>query len=224
MIDQPGADLGSGSIKDYFDLFNPNTMIDVGAAYGTPKLYAIFKDAYHVLIEPLEEFEPYLQQSLKSFYGEYIITAVGDQKQKRDLFIEGNKLPQASFYRRKTEFQSSDPCKLRTVTVDTLDTLKVERKWKPPYGLKINAEGSEDLILKGAKNLLQETEFVYTEVSIGVYQNNNEYRLSDLTKFLFENNFLLYDIMETESLPSGKVVTAKLLFINKAVLKLNVDS
>src|SRR3989442_12701698 len=41
--------------------FAPATVIDVGAAYGTPALYAAFPDAYHVMIEPLADYEPSLR-------------------------------------------------------------------------------------------------------------------------------------------------------------------
>jgi hypothetical protein len=42
--------------------FQPATVIDVGAAEGTPPLYAVFPKAPHVLVEPLREFEPQLKE------------------------------------------------------------------------------------------------------------------------------------------------------------------
>ena len=35
--------------------FVPETVIDVGAGEGTFEIYETFPDAYHLLIEPLEE-------------------------------------------------------------------------------------------------------------------------------------------------------------------------
>ena len=38
--------------------FAPATIADVGAGIGTPPLLVAFPEAYHVLIEPLEECSP----------------------------------------------------------------------------------------------------------------------------------------------------------------------
>ena len=55
----------------------PRTVVDVGVAYGTPKLYEAFPESYHVLVEPLGEYKPYLQDILRNYKGEYILAAVG---------------------------------------------------------------------------------------------------------------------------------------------------
>ena len=53
---------------------SPETVLDVGAAYGTRDLYEIFPEAYHILIEPLQEFEPHLLQVVKHLKkAEYIL-------------------------------------------------------------------------------------------------------------------------------------------------------
>ena len=46
--------------------FEPQTVIDVGAALGTFELYRTFPKARHLLIEPIEENEPYLAKICKN--------------------------------------------------------------------------------------------------------------------------------------------------------------
>ena len=41
--------------------FNPKTVIDAGAAKGTPSLHQAFPDAYFYLFEPVQEFIPELK-------------------------------------------------------------------------------------------------------------------------------------------------------------------
>ncbi|MCK4782755.1 MAG: hypothetical protein KAV87_03315, partial [Desulfobacteraceae bacterium] len=54
----------------------PNTIIDVGVAYGTQALYELFPNARHILIEPLEEFVPHLDNLVARLNkAEYIIAA-----------------------------------------------------------------------------------------------------------------------------------------------------
>lgn len=58
--------------------FQPATIIDVGAAEGTPPLYAVFPKAFHVLVEPLREFEPQLKELTDRLGGTYRIAAAND--------------------------------------------------------------------------------------------------------------------------------------------------
>ena len=51
--------------------FVPNIVIDVGVAKGTFALYEAFPNAYHLLVEPLEEFEDDIISILKKYKGSY---------------------------------------------------------------------------------------------------------------------------------------------------------
>ena len=60
--------------------FVPSIVIDVGVAKGTPALYNTFPDSYHLLIEPLEEFEDDIRSILKKYKGTYVISAASSGK------------------------------------------------------------------------------------------------------------------------------------------------
>jgi hypothetical protein len=53
----------------------PRTVIDVGTADGTYSLHQSFPRARHLLIEPLVEFEPYLQQIAHTYDADYVLAA-----------------------------------------------------------------------------------------------------------------------------------------------------
>jgi hypothetical protein len=54
----------------------------------------------------------------------------------------------------------------REVPLTTLDSLLAQREWKPPFGLKIDTEGYEREVVRGATRVLEQCEFVLAEVSV----------------------------------------------------------
>ena len=59
--------------------FVPQTILDIGAADGTPELYTTFPEANFFLVEPLQEYEPSLQTICTQIHADYAIAAVGDR-------------------------------------------------------------------------------------------------------------------------------------------------
>ena len=57
---------------------NPATVIDVGVAYHTEELYREFRQSQFLLVEPLQEFEPNLQQICREYRAEYVLAAAGE--------------------------------------------------------------------------------------------------------------------------------------------------
>lgn len=108
--------------------FSPATMIDVGAARGTPPLLEAFPNAYHVLIEPLSEYSPELERVLERYHGEYVQTAVGGEEGKATMFID-TAMEMSSVLKPNRPRPSTGE---REVPVKTLDRLMEEREWERP--------------------------------------------------------------------------------------------
>ncbi|HEX2274906.1 MAG TPA: FkbM family methyltransferase [Acidimicrobiales bacterium] len=174
--------------------FRPATVIDVGAATGTDALYEAFPDAYHVLIEPLAEFESDLAQLVSAQGGEYVLVAVGAQEGRRAFHVDGDMLEKSTFHVRTPELASDEAPEEREIPITTLDQLSAERGWKGPFGLKIDTKGFDDEVILGAPRLLEQTQFVITEVPITK-------RFADSSDFfgfvtlLHAHGFVLYDVL-----------------------------
>lgn len=174
--------------------FTPSTVIDVGAASGTDALYAAFPDAYHVLIEPLAEFESDLARVVSEQGGEYVLVAVGAEEGLGTFHVDGDMLEKSSFHVRVPELASDEAPEEREVRITTLDQLWAERGWDGPFGLKLDTKGFDDEVILGAPRLLEQTQFVVTEVPITK-------RFSDGSDFfafvalLHEHGFALYDVL-----------------------------
>jgi FkbM family methyltransferase len=141
----------------------PATVIDVGAGAGTPALYEAFPDAHHVLIEPLAEFETALQALVSEGHAEYIPTAVGAEHGETTLNVTSDLYSTSALRRTAAQAAEGIP---RQVPITTLDALLRERRWTPPFCLKIDVEGYEHAVIEGAREVLDRTELIVAEVSV----------------------------------------------------------
>ena len=174
--------------------FRPRTVVDVGVGRGTPELYEAFPEAVQILIEPLKEHESHLRDILKEYKGQYFLTAVGARKQQAVMNVAPNNMYMSSILERThlppTEFQTEE----RQIQVTTLDSLMGEHGFEPPFGLKIDAEGFEYQIMRGARAFLRETQFVIAEVSV-TERFKESYMLSEFTELMDRNGFFLWDVL-----------------------------
>ena len=193
--------------------FKPATVIDVGAANGTPPLYEIFPESHHLLIEPLDEFSSRLTQLAASLRkADFIPMAASAQPGPIVLHVHPD-LFGSSVY---LEMEDSDVNGFeRIVPAAKLDDISSERKTKPPYLIKIDTQGSELDILSGAEKILQETEFVILEVSLFEFFKGGP-QLYDCMKFMKDKNFVAFDIFDLQYRPvDGAMSQFDLAFVKE---------
>jgi FkbM family methyltransferase len=190
--------------------FAPATVIDVGAAYGTPALYAAFPEAYHVMIEPLADYEPSLRERLGEVRGEYLITAVGDSQGTETMRVDPSAPWTSSFMRSRAATAGADPAERsekgrvrapgptgeeRLIEVTTLDRLAGERGWTAPFGLKVDTEGYEDRVILGASGVLERTQFVIAEITVAPRYEGG-YSFADFVALMQARGFALCDLID----------------------------
>jgi len=96
----------------------------------------------------------------------------------------------SSFLARTDRTSSGKQVEKREVAVKTLDTLMEEYGFEPPFGLKIDTEGFEDQVVRGATNFLRRTQFVIAEVSVAE-RFLESYTFAEFTELMDENDFFL---------------------------------
>jgi FkbM family methyltransferase len=178
--------------------FSPRTVVDVGAGRGTPQLYEAFPEAYHFLVEPLTEYESDLRKVLEPYRGEYIFAAAGATNTRAFINVESRPM-MSSFLPRTNLTSTGKQVEKREVAVKTLDTLMEEYGFEPPFGLKIDTEGFEDQVIRGATNFLLRTEFVIAEVSLAE-RFVDSYTLAEFAELMDENDFFLWDVLGVSGL------------------------
>lgn len=163
--------------------FQPKTIFDVGVNTGTPGLYHIFDNTKIILIDPVEESEVFMQYITEKLpNASYYVAAAGAQDGETSVFVS----PQ---FGGTSLIQEVGPA--RTVPMLTLDKISKEEKTSGPYLLKLDVQGGELEVLKGADLVLEETELLILEVSLFPFSNTPI--LDEVIHFMKERGFVAYD-------------------------------
>lgn len=191
----PRASMHACLRQAYLNGLNPKTVIDVGAAQGTPVLYHVFPQARYILIEPLEEYIPYLNQVVDRLdTAEYIIAAATAKPGNVIINVHPD-LEGSSLY---LEDEDSDVNGVeRTIPGMTLDNICAERRTDGPYLIKIDTQGYELEVLQGAQIVLKDTDFVILEVSFFEFFKGGP-QVYDCLSFMKEQGFVAYDIFDLQ--------------------------
>ena len=161
---KPHTDLGEFAVFLRDLGFRPGTVIDVGVADGTFELYEAFPDSFHLLIEPMKEFEAVMKHICKRYRADYVIAAASNSCEERSIYFSGDK--HASSLLPTVEVTHRKGGQERKVPSVRLDQLVKERKCEPPFLIKIDVQGFEHVVLEGATRILDETEMIVLETAL----------------------------------------------------------
>jgi FkbM family methyltransferase len=174
------------------------TVIDVGVGeQGTPYLYRQFEDAFFVSIDPLREAEQAVKAKLTNNRSVFFATALGSKAGEVEMEVS-TKPSRSSLLRRVYHDKYSTPQEKRCVSIRTLDSVIAELgsgALKHPVLLKIDTEGYELEVLRGASEVLKEVSYVVLEAPLT--QNfEGSYTLSELIRFMAESGFEVFQVLK----------------------------
>jgi len=176
-------------------LGQPNTVFDIGVGPGTPALYASFPKAKMVLCEPLKEYFDNLDEFKEKYDIILVPKAIGSEESEKTIKLHLNWLEMTTFNDRTDLTKTNSDEELRTVSITTLDKVLADNPNLPkPFLVKIDTEGFELEVLKGATEVLKHTEFVISETSIAP-RFENGYTFFDFASEMKKNGFELYDFL-----------------------------
>lgn len=172
--------------------FKCTTVLDVGAYKGWFSYLAadIFPDATYYLFEPLIE----MQEELNSFCREYpkakyfsIALGPADGSLSLRTFRD---LKWSGFM--EVDIPKKEERTPRIVEVKKIDTLLKENKIQIPDLMKIDVQGYELEVLKGAETLFGKTEVFILETSL--HNKHPSFPLfADVVAFMHERNYVVFD-------------------------------
>lgn len=178
------------------------TVIDVGVAYGTKRLYDAFPDANLLLIEPNPQFFGHIRSEILSRRrGQLFEVGLGAATGVAMLRLNG---PGSSMLAASKLTGISnrrfDELEVPVVRLDELlgDSLASA---VGPSLLKIDTEGFEFEVLKGARGLLPRIDFVVAEISI-LKRFYNSYTFNEIIAWMEANGFDVFQILD--STPDGR--------------------
>ncbi|MGE6783057.1 FkbM family methyltransferase [Ensifer adhaerens] len=173
--------------------FEINTFIDIGVYQGSPVFYELFKDKKFILIDPQPDTMEKAAESVKGLDFDYIQSGAGATRDTATLALEG---PSSSLMKRRDWKRQAE--KTVEIQIAPLDELLANKGYSGPFGLKVDTEGFDLDVLKGAVQTLRETHFVFTEASLR-RRFEGGYRFSELVAFMAEQGFEVADVIPHRS-------------------------
>lgn len=190
------------------------TVIDVGASHGQFALFAAteFPSARVISFEPLEE--PIAD--LRRMMGERVEshkTAVGAENGTVEINVSGHDDSSSVLgigERQQEVFPGTGVVETRRTPITTLDDA-IERPVSRPAMLKIDVQGLELQVLKGAKQTLAEIDEALIECSFTELYDGQALA-DEVIAHMLESGLRLAGIHGLHTTPSGEAVQADLHF------------
>lgn len=191
-----GVNFGLRGWDQFFDHiksknFYPKTVIDVGAAARTDYLYEAFPKSRLILVEPLDEFKESLEQITKEYNAEYVLAAVGAAVGEITIHVTPDLGGTSIFKAREYDYLDIKP---RVVPMTTLDCIDQEKNIESPILIKIDTQGAELEVLKGATNVLEKSDVIICETML-IEQYIGQPVFFDYVTFMKRHGFVVYDII-----------------------------
>lgn len=165
------------------------TVIDVGVMEGTFDIYDRFDRADLILIDALKESRHAVGPRLVNRKWTYHDCAVGSCEGETEINVNAN--PRESSILGRTN--DAVITEKRTVKIRTLDNI-LDPGMRSPALLKIDTEGYELEVLRGATRTITQCNYIICETSV-IQRFHDSYRFEDMILFMRENGFRLRCIL-----------------------------
>lgn len=192
--------------------FNPSVTLDVGAYHGewTLMFKKIFPSTKVLMVEAQQEKTPILKEVCEKFTGEVFceISLLGASNTEEVEFVQME--TGSSVFEESSPYARSR-VKKRLTTLDNL--LETYKDFKKIDFLKLDVQGYELEILKGASNILKRTEFILMETSF-IPINKGCPLILEVITFMDLVGFRTFDFCSQIRRKDGTLWATDLLFIN----------
>ena len=165
------------------------TVIDVGILSSTFELIEAYGNVPQILIEPIVEFEDRIRAVYGKYNVKYELVKVAASDKDGEALMKTHSVRDGVGITHARMADSNDvPGEYRKVPMLKVDTIVAQRKLAKPYLLKIDVDGAELEILKGAEGTLKDCSVVCVETSpINLYQRSEAIR---------KHGFQLFDLVD----------------------------
>lgn len=177
-------------LKQKFN-FEPKVIYDIGAHQGswTAQCQQVYPQAKYYL------FEANLNK--KKVIPDAIFEVLSDTDYKEIVYYK-TKTPcdtGNSIYRENTKYFDDENSIKEERTTRTVDSLAEERKLPMPDFVKLDTQGSELNILKGAVKTFKNVQVIMLEISLHEY-NEDVPKLDSVVAFMRKYGFIMFDIVD----------------------------
>jgi FkbM family methyltransferase len=186
--------------------FQPRTVIDVGVGTGTPWLYNSFPDAKFVLFEALDSFRSDIERIMAGRSSDIHFCALGEEPGRMAVQVNSEHPTSSSMARFHKAYRDvSTPFGLRPSFIDREVEVRMLDEFLPLEGpalLKLDVEGFEYAVLRGATKALEDVEVIISEISV-VRRTEMEPTFAGYLTLLESLGFSLINIAEIAPMIRG---------------------
>ena len=207
--------------------FSPSCVYDIGAAVGswTQAVHYVFPDADFHLFEPLEPFVPvyklgleWIGQGIKEYTGQEIRRtvypfALGEKIGTSNIAI-GKDVSTSSIFFDKGKDDENFPS-TQEIPVFTLDSVVEQQKLPYAQLIKMDTQGYELNILKGAEETLKHAEVLMLETWLTRSYGPKTPLFLEIATWLAHRGFALFDFGGTYRDTSGVLISPDCYFVNR---------
>jgi len=196
--------------------FEPKTVLDVGACYGTPAITDVFPEAYHHWFEPVAEVAATLSRYSPRVAGEVHVMALGDTDTTMDLFVPAASVDSARLLLGSEALSAPAQADTRQVPVKRLDSVLAGCAPARPILLKTDCQGFDLAVLRGATASLPMIDVAVIEVHMfPAYPGAPDNTFDSVYALMRAAGFSLFDIADPLSRPKdGVIAQLDVFFIN----------
>lgn len=169
----------------------PRTVVDIGVAFGTPKLYSSLPDAKFFLVEPVPSCRPLLERLERQIGATCFNVAAGAEDGEIDFFVHDDVSGSSAY--RQWEGEALDGCRVRVPVrrLDAMIPLDIAR----PCLLKIDTQGAELDVLAGAERLLSQVDIAIIETSFHQFRKGAP-EIDQVISAMAHRGFRCYEALE----------------------------
>jgi len=213
-----GTENKDSLISNFFNIlkqnnFKPKHIVDVGAnrGYWTKEVMKIFPNAYYTLFEPQRDLQKYMSDFLG---GKIECNAVGVGSSSGTFKFTIVDRDDSCNFRMSEEEANKKGMKQVDIDIVTLNSFFAKTNKPIPDLIKIDAEGLDLDVLKGATNFLGKTEVILIEASVAYDAFSND--IKTVINTMDAYGYKLFDITDLNRPFSNKVLwLVELAFVLK---------
>jgi len=171
--------------------FQIKTVIDVGVAFGTPALYESLPRAKFYLVEPVPQCKPLLDKWERTMGATCFNVAAGAEDGETEFFVHDDISGSSALRQVEGEALDGKRIKVPVRRLDSLIPSSIER----PSLLKIDVQGHELEVLKGAQRLIDNIDVVIIETSFHEFREGAP-EIHDIVGAMAKLGYRCYEILE----------------------------
>jgi FkbM family methyltransferase len=194
--------------------YTPDIIFDIGAHHGnwTLECLKIYPKSRYILIEPIEYQE---LNNLKKMSNVRVFNNILNDSNKEVDWYELKNTGDSIFKEKSKHFIDCIGLKKNSITLNTfLENKKGIIENCNKIMIKIDCQGAEIPILKGASDVYEKVDFIILELPLFGEYNENVPSFFEHIKFMDSIGFIPYDIIDNHYI-NGFNMQVDILFINK---------